>query len=187
MLDWLKEIFHPELGAHREPVRQPPYFWERPDLIDPPLRPLPGSRQRRLTNADDTNSQLQSHLVAQLPTEIRVQIWRHVVGRENDEDVLHFELADGILRHNRCYQRESTSPGFQHNCWRAAWRKSFRPWALGGKQPVDHRRPVLFPLLSTCKLMYALARHFLGTTQADNSQLHGSHRPPLLNQHLRLP
>lgn len=161
MASWLEASLDWVMGTKRrrkETARQPPYFWEQPDLIDPPIRPLRTSRPRCLTNTGGTHDQLQSCLIARLPAEIRIQIWQHVVGRENDKDVLHFELADGILRHNRCYERESTLPGFKHDCWKAAWRKSFRQWALGGKEPVGHRRPILLPLLFTCKLVYALER-----------------------------
>jgi len=145
-------------GVHRShgPVKQPPYFWERPDLIDPPLRPLPQARPCRLTNAPNVHDQLQSSLIARLPTEIPVLIWQHVLGPEDDGEVLHIELADGILRHNRCYQPGSENPGFQHDCWKSAWRKSFRAGGMRGRgEPVGHRRPIL-PLLFTCKLMCAL-------------------------------
>ena len=146
------------LGVPR-PSKQPDYSyrWQRPILIDAPLRPLPSCRPRRLTSVDDTHHQLQSALLARLPSEVRVLIWEHVVGRENDRDVLHLELADGILRYNRCYQRESELPDFRHDCWTAPWRNTFRARGRGKNEPQNHRRAIL-PLLFTCKLMYVLAR-----------------------------
>lgn len=148
-LDWATGVHRP-----RKKVSQPLYIWQRPDLIDPPLRPLPPSRPRRLTDSQNIHSQQQSALIARLPVEIRVLIWEYVVGPENDRDVLHIELADGTLRHNRCYQRETEVPAFQHDCWRAAWRKTFRVGgAKGRNEPADSRRAIL-PLLYTCKLMY---------------------------------
>lgn len=134
------------------------FFWERPDLIDPPLRPLPRTRPRRLTNAPDTCDQLQSSLIARLPAEVRVIIWEYVVGPEDNSEVLHIECADGIVRHNRCYQAQSKKVGFQHDCWSAAWRKPARAGgALGRGEPEGHRRTML-PLLITCKLMYVPPR-----------------------------
>jgi hypothetical protein len=150
-------LFNWIIGVHRPPkqVQQFSYHWQRPHLIDPPLRPLPSCRPRRLTGVENTYNQLQSVLIARLPAEVRVLIWEHVVGRENDEDVLHLELADGILRYNRCYERESGLPNFRHACWTAPWRKSFRARGVGHKEPKNHRRAIL-PLLFTCKLMYVL-------------------------------
>ena len=149
-LNWMFGVHRP-----REEARKPHYIWERPLLIDPPLRPLPSCRPRRLTNGEDTNDQLQSVLITRLPTEVRVLIWKHVVGSENDRDVLHLELADGILRYNRCYERDSGLPDFRHDCWTAPWRKSFRRAGRGRNEPDNHRRAIL-PLLFTCKLMYVL-------------------------------
>lgn len=124
------------------------------DLIDPQLRPLLSPRPRRLTSTQDAYNQFQSTLVARLPPEIRVLIWAHVIGRENDQDVLHLNLADGILRYNRCYEPESELPVFQHSCWGASWRKSFRVGGLRGNgEPIGHRYAIL-PLLFTCKLFY---------------------------------
>jgi hypothetical protein len=139
----------------RERMRPPAFPWQQPHLIDPPLCPLLSCRPRRLTGVEDTHDQLQSVLIARLPAEVRVLIWEHVLGSESDRDVLHLELADGILRHNRCYERESGLPDFQHDCWTAPWRKSFRARGLGNKEPKNHRRAIL-PLLFTCKLMYVL-------------------------------
>jgi hypothetical protein len=146
------------LSATRKKRRPRRPFWQHPDLIDPPLRALPSCRPRRLTNVGDTHQQLQSALMTRLPAEIRVLIWEHVVGREDDRDVLHLEPADGILRYNRCYEQWSDLPNCKHDCWTAAWRKSFRiGGARGRNEPENHRRAIL-PLLFTCKLMYVLAR-----------------------------
>lgn len=145
--DWVIRTPRP-----REPPKREPFDWEHPDFIDPPLRPLPSSRPRRLTNAANTHDQLQSTLIARRPAEIRLSIWEAVVGGE----VLHLELADGILRYNPCFQRDSTLPVFQHDCWGAAWRKSFRWWAQANNQPEGYR-PAVLPLLFTCKLVYVLA------------------------------
>jgi hypothetical protein len=151
-LVWI--ICLPTVRKKRRPRRP---IWQHPGLIDPPLRPLPSCRPRRLTNVGDTHSQLQSVLITRLPAEIRVLIWQHVVGSEDDRDVLHLELADGILRHNRCYEHRSDLPNCKHACWTAAWRKSFRVGgAMGNGEPKNHRRAIL-PLLFTCKLMYVLA------------------------------
>lgn len=190
MLDWPKGIIDFVSGAHRsrdKPVPQPPYFWQRPDLVDQPFRPLSGSRPRRLTNADDTHAQLQSCLIAQLPQRSAYRSGSTLSAARMTRTYCTSSIADGILHHNRCYERESTWLGFKHDCWRAAWRTSFRSWALGGKEPVDHRRPILLPLLLTCKPMYALACNLPGSIQANNLQLRGSRGSALLNQHLRLP
>jgi len=160
MSNTLSSLFARATGA-RPSRKEKPYYafpWQRPDLIDPPLRPLPRSRPRRLSNVDGTHAQSQSALIARIPVEVRMLIWEHVVGRSHDGDVLHIELADGILRHYRCYEPDSELPVFQHNCWRAPWRKSFRQGPLRGvKEPPNHRYAFL-PLLFTCKLMYVLAR-----------------------------
>ncbi|KAF2722594.1 hypothetical protein K431DRAFT_41689 [Polychaeton citri CBS 116435] len=147
-LNWVTGVYRP-----RKKMPQPHYLWQRPHLIDPPLRPLPSCRPRRLTSVEDTHDQLQSALIARLPAEVRVLIWEHVVGSEDDRDVLHLELADGILRHNRCYERESGLPDFQHDCWSSPFRKSFRARGRGNKEPENHRQAIL-PLLFTCKLIY---------------------------------
>jgi hypothetical protein len=121
-------------------------IWQHPSLIDPPLRALPSCRPRRLTNVDDTCQQLQSALITRLPAEVRVLIWERVVGSEDDRDVLHLELADGILRHNRCYERRGDLPNCKHDCWTAAWRKSYRVGrARGNNEPENHRRAILVP------------------------------------------
>lgn len=146
-------------GKTRQSVGRRPQPWERPELVDPPLRPLPPSRPRRFTNSQDTQDQQQSALIARLPAEIRVLIWAHVVGREDDTDVLHIEIADGILRYNHCYQREVDLLGFQHRCWTQPFRKWMRALAVkGDQQPEGHRRRTILPLLFTCKLMYGLRR-----------------------------
>lgn len=133
------------------------FLWQRPTLIDPPLRPLPSSRPRRLTGIPGTQDQHQSMLIACLPAEVRVLIWEHALGGEND--VLHLELADGTLRHNRCYQEErQRRPCYEHDCWTAPWRKSWRSGPKRGiNEPENHRRALL-PLLLTCKLMCVLTR-----------------------------
>jgi hypothetical protein len=130
-------------------------FWERPDLVDLPFRPLPPTRPRRLTNTSQSHDQLQSYLIACLPPEIRLLIWEHVVGPKDGRDVLHIEVGDGILRQNRCYEQDSTALGFQHDCWSAPWRRTFRlGCAKGRREPdgVGHFYDFL-PLLFTCKLM----------------------------------
>ena len=186
-LDWMiGDDWRPTLCGNARHRR--PRTWQRPHLIDPPLRPLPLSRQRRLSSAQDTHAQLQSTLIAQLPTEIRILIWEHALGRENDKDVLHLELADGTLRHNRCYECDSELPVFQHSCWTAAWRMSFRKGrARGRNEPEGHHRAIL-PLLFTCKLMFVLAHDFPYLKHAlTKRQLHRKRRSALLCQYLRFP
>jgi hypothetical protein len=134
-------------------TRRTGFLWEREDIIDPPLRSLPLTRPRRLTNTSQSHAQLQSGLIARLPPEIRILIWEHVVGPEDAKDVLHIEVGDGILRQNRCYQRDSTALGFQHDCWSAMWRGKYRVGGgMGIHEPAGHYYAFL-PLLFTCKLM----------------------------------
>lgn len=157
----MQALLHWLTGAPQPPkhMAEPNFLLlQRPNLIDPPIRPLPSPRPRRLTGVNIKHDQHQSLLIARLPAEVRVLIWEDVVGGEDDSDVLHLELADGILRHNRCYQRERQSlPCYQHDCWTAAWRKSFRVGGMRGEnEPKNHRCAVL-PLLFTCKLMCLLA------------------------------
>ena len=151
LMDWMTG----RDGSAKPPrrTRRTGFLWEREDIIDPPLRSLPPTRPRRLTNTSQSHAQLQSGLIGRLPPEIRTLIWEHVVGPEDAKDVLHIEVGDGILRQNRCYQRDSTALGFQHDCWSAMWRGKYR--VGGGKgihEPAAHYYAFL-PLLFTCKLM----------------------------------
>lgn len=137
-----------------EPRRQRPKTWERPQYRDPSPRPLPTSRPRRLTDAQDADDQRQSALIARLPVEIRVLIWELVVGREDDSDVLHMEKADGVLRYNHCFQRDLDLPGIQHRCWTQPFRKRMRARGQKGvDEPEDYQRRAILLLLLTCKLM----------------------------------
>jgi hypothetical protein len=113
------------------------FTWERKDLIDLPLRPLPPTRPRALTNTSQTHPQLQSALIARLPPEIRILIWEHIVGPKDAQDVLHIEVGDGILRQNRCYQQSNTAPGFQHDCWTSPWRESCRKGSVKSQSQPD--------------------------------------------------
>jgi hypothetical protein len=146
IMDWV-------LGRPRK-KRGNRLMWERPGLVDPPLRSLPPTRPRRLTNTS-SHDQLQSCLIARLPPEIRLLIWEHVVGPKDGRDVLHMEVGDGILRQNRCYQQDSTAQGFQHDCWTAMWRQEYREGTVRGRlEPVGGAHFYEFlPLLFTCKLM----------------------------------
>jgi hypothetical protein len=149
VMDWM-------LGRGYTPRKRGNRFlWERPDIADPPLRPLPPTRPRRLTNTSQSHDQLQSCLIARLPPEIRLLIWEHVVGPKDSRDVLHIEVGDGILRQNRCYEQDSTALGFQHDCWSAMWRRDFRLGTVrGDREPVGGAHFYDFlPLLFTCKLM----------------------------------
>jgi hypothetical protein len=137
----------------RRRTRRTGFIWERDDLIDPPLRPLPPTRPRALTNTPQTHPQLQSALIARLPPEIRILIWECVVGPEDARDVLHIEVGDGILRQNRCYQRDSIVLGFQHDCWSGMWRESYRKGSVKGRRQPDGCYYAFLPLLFTCKLM----------------------------------
>jgi hypothetical protein len=142
-------------GYPRRHRRGNHFMWERQGLIDPPLRPLPPTRPRALTNTPQTHPQLQSALIARLPPEIRLLIWEHVVGPKDSRDVLHIEVGDGILRQNRCYEQDSTALGFQHACWSAMWRQDYRLGTVRGRrEPVGGAHFYDFlPLLFTCKLM----------------------------------
>jgi hypothetical protein len=140
-------------GYPRRPRRGNHFMWERKDLIDPPLRSLPPTRPRALTDTSQTHPQLQSALIARLPPEIRILIWAHVVGPEDARDVLHIEVGDGTLRQNRCYQQGSTAPGYQHDCWNAPWREAFRKGGAKGRRQPDGCFYDFLPLLFTCKLM----------------------------------
>lgn len=187
ILDWVTCGWKPTVCGNAANPRPP--LWQRPDLIEPPLRPLPPSRPRRLTGTPDTYPQQQSSLIARLPAEIRTLIWEYALGPDSDQDVLHIELADGTLRHNRCYERDSEFFAFQHNCWSAAWRMSFRKGgAKGRREPKGKERyRAMLPLLLTCKLMFVLAHSILSSLDSDERQLHRNRRPSLLHQYLRLP
>jgi hypothetical protein len=149
VMDWMMGRGY----THRK--RRTGFIWERPDIADPPLRPLPPTRPRRLTNTSQSHDQLQSCLIARLPPEIRLLIWEHVVGPKDGRDVLHIEVGDGILRQNRCYEQDSTALGFQHDCWSAMWKRDARLGTVRGRrEPVGGAHFYDFlPLLFTCKLM----------------------------------
>jgi len=148
-MDWLFGSANP----FRRRKRRTGFLWERPEIIDPPLRALPPTRPRRLTNTPQTHAQLQSELITRLPPEIRILIWAHVVGPKDARDVLHLEVGDGILRQNRCYRQDSTAPWFLHDCWTVTWRHNCRGGSDPGKREPPGHFYAFLPLLFTCKLM----------------------------------
>nr|OQO26284.1 hypothetical protein B0A51_07198 [Rachicladosporium sp. CCFEE 5018] len=131
------------------------------DRYEPPVRQVPrflgDARGIRLSDAE---SQTQSQLIKTIPLDIRLLIWKRVLG-----DVLHVEPGDGTLRWARCRDADArTKLGVEHDCWFDTWTKAGVDdqkynWAARTKQSWEsddwHRvRWRLIPLLFTCKMVY---------------------------------
>lgn len=126
-------------------------------LREPPVRPLPANRSRALSVLP-CDPQRQSLLFSRLPVELRITIWTLVLGSQNSKDVLHLELADGIVKYNRCLEaRRYTRIGFYHECWTAtcwseAERAEYRA-VVEQHTGTAAKLPQLTALLFTCKQM----------------------------------
>lgn len=124
---------------------------------EPPVRPLPTVRPRALTELP-CHPQGQSSLISRLPQELRIIIWTKVLGRRDNDDVLHLDLADGVVKYQRCSELTfSEQFGFRHHCWSTSpWtaveRKSFEE-AVRQQFSQEPDWPQLTSLLLTCKLM----------------------------------
>lgn len=127
-------------GQRSKPPPPPP---------EPPLRPLPVERARRLSDVEGIHPQLQSALIVRIPVEIRLLIWEHLLGRETDEDVLHLDLVNGSLGYARCCEpKPCCKLGHDHHCWGAF---SNRNWRVDPESGEAGRQ--LQSILLTCRLM----------------------------------
>lgn len=75
----------------------------------PPIRDLPGFR-RRLAWSEKSDDE--PH-----PQDVRLIIWELLIGQEHENDVLHLQRVDGILRHRRCSSEDHDMLPFRHSCW----------------------------------------------------------------------
>ncbi|SMR45606.1 unnamed protein product [Zymoseptoria tritici ST99CH_1E4] len=126
---------------------------QRPISPEPPVRELPELR-RQLTNlADDSHSQEQSLLITRLPVDVRLIIWEFAMGREFEDDILHLQPVEGILRHCRCFVADRTDLSITHICWRTLWRREDLDSGIRNtREPLDCRK--IRSLLLTCRLIY---------------------------------
>ncbi|KXS99433.1 hypothetical protein AC578_8141 [Pseudocercospora eumusae] len=103
-----------------------------------------------------SDSQQQSALISRIPVELRLIIWKNALGSTNPSDVLHLDLADGILWYCQCYDSDTTKLGFRHICWRSTvWRQDDRE-----EGDLQGRRKLLALPLS-CRLIYNESIEFL--------------------------
>ena len=141
------------------PPRPPPTPWHKRNRpVTPPeqpLRTLIGTR-RRLTDPSieehHFHPQRQSALLSRIPIELRLIIWEYAIGPEHENDVLHLEPADGILRYCRCYEKDHTKLPFRHLCWKAIWTKELRDQNMwDSSEPTKTRK--IRSLLLTCGMV----------------------------------
>lgn len=81
-------------------------------------------------------------------------IWELTFASDDNDDVLHLEVADGILRCCRCFELNPRDRlGFRHICWSAVWTKKDRDRNIwGGGEPHRNLRKLCSVML-TCKLV----------------------------------
>ncbi|KXT10261.1 hypothetical protein AC579_6613 [Pseudocercospora musae] len=134
--------------------------WRRgPIPIESSVRALE-SRQHSILDAP-AYLQHQSALIASIPVELRVVIWEYVLGPEDENDVLHLDLAEGRLWHCRCFDQDRIKLGFRHSCWSSTmWFPEYRAERdyLPGEPRAGRR---LLALLLSCKVIYAKAAEIL--------------------------
>lgn len=167
---WTTRTFHPCGNGRRDEIKRQREERMRQPLDDTPLRPLSGSRHRRLTDTGDVRPQLKSKLLQRLPVDIRLLIWEHVVEQPWDAAVpenaavVHLECVAGSLKHVKCRERrlKLLSPGhhgiprifgFQHWCWYDFWARYEEEQKWRARVKILGRRGNLFPLILTCKTM----------------------------------
>lgn len=122
-----------------------------PTPIEPPVRAL-NSRHQSVIHVN-AHLQDQSAFIVAIPVELRLVIWEHALGRADDNDVLHLDLAEGVLWHCRCFEQDRTKLGFRHSCWSSTmWFPEYRAERdyLPGEPRAGRK---LLALLLSCKIM----------------------------------
>lgn len=151
----------PSLCGYRS--RKPRATDREEPVYEPSARSLPAERPRRLTNQTSQLPQLQSSLLTDLPTEVRLMIWQHVLGCapnvRGEPTRLHVDVGDGILRFVRCCEPpeiivDSNSADDSHKCWDWHTSKGMNEWRMEHNRDNAYYGPWrLNPLLLCCKLM----------------------------------
>ncbi|KAI9662039.1 MAG: hypothetical protein M1831_002954 [Alyxoria varia] len=141
------------------------------------------NKSQRTQQQPRTYSQIQSSLLTRLPAELRLQIWRHVLG----DDLIHLVRCRHRIGYRRCLGADGTLRS------RGGWSEHDYCWGecattvhdgqpkVRKEAPVETARPLL-PLVKTCRKVYTEAIPLLYTT----NHFSLNHIETLISLHLTL-